>query len=48
MVITVSSVHVPEVVEGVVVEDGCVISMGVFIGQSNEFTIVKTGEILWS
>ncbi|MDQ2695660.1 MAG: 2,3,4,5-tetrahydropyridine-2,6-dicarboxylate N-succinyltransferase [Pseudomonadota bacterium] len=34
-----------EVVEGVIVEDGCVISMGVFIGQSTKLYNRETGEI---
>lgn len=34
-----------EVVEGVIVEDGCVISMGVFIGQSTRIYDRETGEI---
>jgi len=34
-----------EVVEGVIVEDGCVISMGVFIGQSTKIYDRETGEI---
>ena len=32
-----------EVVEGVIVEDGCVISMGVFIGQSTKIYDRETG-----
>ena len=36
-----------EVVEGVVVEDNCVISMGVFIGQSTKILDRATGEILY-
>ena len=35
-----------EVVEGVIVEDGCVISMGVFIGQSTKIYDRETGEVL--
>jgi 2,3,4,5-tetrahydropyridine-2-carboxylate N-succinyltransferase len=35
-----------EVVEGVVVEEGCVISMGVFIGQSTRIYDRTTGQIL--
>jgi len=34
-----------EVVEGVIVEDDCVISMGVFIGQSTRIYNRDTGEI---
>ncbi|MDE4029671.1 2,3,4,5-tetrahydropyridine-2,6-dicarboxylate N-succinyltransferase [Glaesserella parasuis] len=34
-----------EIVEGVIVEDGCVISMGVFIGQSTKIYDRETGEI---
>lgn len=34
-----------EVVEGVIVEDGCVISMGVYIGQSTKIYNRITGEI---
>ena len=34
-----------EVVEGVIVEDNCVISMGVFIGQSTKIYDRETGEI---
>ncbi len=34
-----------EIVEGVVVEQGCVISMGVFIGQSTKIVDRGTGEI---
>jgi 2,3,4,5-tetrahydropyridine-2-carboxylate N-succinyltransferase len=34
-----------EIVEGVVVEDNCVISMGVFIGQSTKIYDRETGEI---
>ena len=34
-----------EVVEGVVVEDGCVISMGVYIGQSTRIYDRETGEV---
>lgn len=36
-----------EIVEGVVVEDNCVISMGVFIGQSTKIYDRSTGEILY-
>jgi 2,3,4,5-tetrahydropyridine-2-carboxylate N-succinyltransferase len=36
-----------EVVEGVIVEDNCVISMGVFIGQSTKILDRATGEILY-
>ncbi len=36
-----------EVVEGVIVEDNCVISMGVFIGQSTKILNRATGEILY-
>ena len=35
-----------EIVEGVVVEEGCVISMGVFIGASTRIFHRQTGEIL--
>ncbi|MDP2752596.1 MAG: 2,3,4,5-tetrahydropyridine-2,6-dicarboxylate N-succinyltransferase [Rhodocyclaceae bacterium] len=35
-----------EVVEGVIVEDDCVISMGVFIGQSTKIYDRATGEII--
>ncbi len=35
-----------EVVEGVIVEENCVISMGVFIGQSTKIYDRSTGEIL--
>lgn len=34
-----------EIVEGVIVEDGCVISMGVYIGQSTKIFDRETGEI---
>jgi len=36
-----------EVVEGVIVEDNCVISMGVFIGQSTRIYNRETGEITY-
>jgi 2,3,4,5-tetrahydropyridine-2-carboxylate N-succinyltransferase len=36
-----------EIVEGVIVEDDCVISMGVFIGQSTKIYDRATGEILY-
>jgi 2,3,4,5-tetrahydropyridine-2-carboxylate N-succinyltransferase len=36
-----------EIVEGVVVEDGCVISMGVYIGQSTKIYNRMTGEITY-
>ncbi len=36
-----------EVVEGVVVEDGCVISMGVYIGQSTKIYNRMTGEVTY-
>jgi 2,3,4,5-tetrahydropyridine-2-carboxylate N-succinyltransferase len=36
-----------EIVEGVVVEEGCVISMGVFIGQSTRIFHRARGEILY-
>ncbi len=36
-----------EIVEGVIVEDNCVISMGVFIGQSTKIYDRATGEILY-
>jgi 2,3,4,5-tetrahydropyridine-2-carboxylate N-succinyltransferase len=36
-----------EVVEGVIVEDNCVISMGVFIGQSTKIFDRATGEITY-
>jgi 2,3,4,5-tetrahydropyridine-2-carboxylate N-succinyltransferase len=36
-----------EVVEGVIVEDNCVISMGVFIGQSTKILDRATGEIIY-
>ena len=36
-----------EVVEGVIVEDNCVISMGVYIGQSTKIYDRATGEILY-
>ncbi|HTH94939.1 MAG TPA: 2,3,4,5-tetrahydropyridine-2,6-dicarboxylate N-succinyltransferase [Rhodocyclaceae bacterium] len=35
-----------EVVEGVIVEDNCVISMGVYIGQSTKIYDRETGEVL--
>jgi 2,3,4,5-tetrahydropyridine-2,6-dicarboxylate N-succinyltransferase len=35
-----------EVVEGVIVEDNCVISMGVFIGQSTKIYDRATGEVI--
>ena len=34
-----------EIVEGVIVEDGCVISMGVYIGQSTKIFNRMTGEV---
>jgi len=34
-----------EVVEGVIVEDNCVISMGVYIGQSTKIYDRETGEV---
>jgi len=34
-----------EIVEGVVVEDGCVISMGVYIGQSTKIFNRMTGDV---
>jgi 2,3,4,5-tetrahydropyridine-2-carboxylate N-succinyltransferase len=34
-----------EIVEGVIVEDGAVISMGVFIGQSTKIYDRETGEV---
>ncbi len=34
-----------EIVEGVIVEDNCVISMGVFIGQSTKIYDRETGEV---
>ncbi|MDR3431773.1 MAG: 2,3,4,5-tetrahydropyridine-2,6-dicarboxylate N-succinyltransferase [Rouxiella aceris] len=34
-----------EIVEGVIVEDGCVISMGVYIGQSTKIYDRETGEV---
>jgi len=34
-----------EIVEGVIVEDGCVVSMGVYIGQSTKIYNRMTGEI---
>jgi 2,3,4,5-tetrahydropyridine-2-carboxylate N-succinyltransferase len=36
-----------EIVEGVVVETGCVISMGVFIGASTRIFLRQSGEILY-
>ncbi len=36
-----------EIVEGVIVEDGCVISMGVYIGQSTKIFNRMTGEITY-
>ena len=36
-----------EVVEGVIVEDGCVISMGVYIGQSTKIFNRMTGEVTY-
>ena len=36
-----------EVVEGVIVEDACVISMGVFIGQSTKIYDRETGEVFY-
>ncbi len=36
-----------EVVEGVVVEDNCVISMGVYIGQSTKIYDRETGEVTY-
>jgi 2,3,4,5-tetrahydropyridine-2-carboxylate N-succinyltransferase len=36
-----------EVVEGVVVEDNCVISMGVYIGQSTKINDRETGEVFY-
>ena len=36
-----------EVVEGVIVEDNCVISMGVYIGQSTKIYDRATGEVLY-
>ena len=36
-----------EVVEGVVVEEGCVLSMGVFIGQSTKILDRESGEVLY-
>jgi 2,3,4,5-tetrahydropyridine-2-carboxylate N-succinyltransferase len=36
-----------EVVEGVVVEDNCVISMGVYIGQSTRIYDRETGEVMY-
>jgi 2,3,4,5-tetrahydropyridine-2-carboxylate N-succinyltransferase len=36
-----------EVVEGVIVEDNCVISMGVFIGQSTKILDRASGEIIY-
>ncbi|QCI20957.1 2,3,4,5-tetrahydropyridine-2,6-dicarboxylate N-succinyltransferase [Buchnera aphidicola (Hyperomyzus lactucae)] len=36
-----------EIVEGVIIEKGCVISMGVFIGQSTKIYDRETGEIFY-
>ena len=36
-----------EVVEGVIVEKNCVISMGVFIGKSTKIYNRKTGEVFY-
>jgi 2,3,4,5-tetrahydropyridine-2,6-dicarboxylate N-succinyltransferase len=36
-----------EVVEGVIVEENCVLSMGVFIGQSTKIFNRETGEVLY-
>ena len=36
-----------EVVEGVIVEDNCVISMGVYIGQSTKIFDRETGEVTY-
>lgn len=36
-----------EIVEGVIVEDGCVISMGVYIGQSTKIYDRETGEVFY-
>lgn len=36
-----------EVVEGVIVEEGSVISMGVYIGQSTRIYVRETGEVLY-
>lgn len=36
-----------EIVEGVIVEEGSVISMGVYIGQSTKIYDRQTGEILY-
>ena len=36
-----------EIVEGVIVEDNCVISMGVFIGQSTKIFNRATGEVIY-
>ncbi|HWU85013.1 MAG TPA: 2,3,4,5-tetrahydropyridine-2,6-dicarboxylate N-succinyltransferase, partial [Rhodocyclaceae bacterium] len=36
-----------EVVEGVIVEDNCVISMGVYIGQSTKIYDRATGEVIY-
>ncbi len=36
-----------EVVEGVIVEDNCVISMGVYIGQSTKIYDRATGEVMY-
>ena len=37
----------PEIVEGVIVEDNCVISMGVYIGQSTKIYDRATGEVTY-
>lgn len=36
-----------EIVEGVIVEEGCVVSMGVYIGQSTRIYDRSTGEIIY-
>ncbi len=36
-----------EIVEGVIVEENCVVSMGVFIGQSTKIYNRETGEVLY-
>ena len=36
-----------EIVEGVIVEENCVVSMGVFIGQSTKIFNRETGEVLY-
>jgi 2,3,4,5-tetrahydropyridine-2-carboxylate N-succinyltransferase len=36
-----------EVVEGVIVEENCVLSMGVFIGQSTKIFNRATGEVMY-